>query len=65
MKFYRLKKVDPRTWEVFNLSGNFVGWMNKDETAGQVMWSIGDGRLYKTKKQAAEKLLRNEMSDKI
>jgi len=57
MKQYRLKKLNPRTWEVTNLSGSFIGEITKELTSNRVMWSIGDGKLYKDKKQAAEKLL--------
>lgn len=60
MKQYRLKKLNPRTWEVYNLSGSFIGEIIKDNTNNQVMWSIGSGKLFKNKKQAAEMLLCNK-----
>ena len=57
MKQYRLKKLNPRTWEVYNLSNIFVGEITKHNQVDCVMWSIGDGKLYKNKKQAAQSLV--------
>ena len=57
MKQYRLKKLNPRTWEVYNLSDTFVGEITKHNQVDRTMWSIGDGKLYKNKKQAAQSLI--------
>ena len=58
MKQHRLKKINPRIWEVYK-KDFFVGIITKEIMDNNPCWIIdGSGKPYKNKTLAAEELLR-------